>query len=279
MNPGRCRQEGSQATGTSGTVRMKAHIVLAHPEAKSFNGHLSGITQSALGAAGWQCTLSDLCAMDFDPREDARHYASRKDAGVFHPQTEQRFNTENHSTPPDVDAEAQRILDCDLLAIHFPLWWFGPPAILKGWMDRVFVYGRMYRSTMRYDTGICAGKRMIACVTTGASEDNCAYNGREGDTRLHLWPILYPFRYLGFDVLVPEIMHGVGSTAFMEGREGGLSALDAYSNRWSEALAALPSRALVPYNRDSDFDDAKRLLPDAPVFSPFIRHNPDATPQ
>ena len=44
------------------------------------------------------------------------------------------------------------------------------PAILKGWMDRVFVYGRMYRSTMRYDTGICSGKKMIACVTTGASE-------------------------------------------------------------------------------------------------------------
>ena len=32
------------------------------------------------------------------------------------------------------------------------------PAILKGWMDRIFVYGRMYRSVMRYDKGICAGK-------------------------------------------------------------------------------------------------------------------------
>lgn len=71
---------------------------------------------------------------------------------MFHPQTEQRFNAENKTTPAEVEAEAQRLLDCELLVIHFPLWWFGPPAILKGWMDRVFVYGRMYRSTMRYDT-------------------------------------------------------------------------------------------------------------------------------
>jgi NAD(P)H dehydrogenase (quinone) len=258
---------------------MKAHIVLAHPEARSFNGHLSGISQSVLGSAGWQTTLSDLYAMDFDPREGAHHYNSRTDADVFHAQSEQRFNANNQTTPPDVDAEAQRLLDCDLLVVHFPLWWLGPPAILKGWMDRVFVYGRMYRSVMRYDTGICSGKKMIACVTTGASEDNCAHNGREGDTRLHLWPILYPFRYLGFDVLQPEILHGVGGTAFMEGREGGLSTLDAYSNRWTEALEQLSSRPLVHYNRDHDFDETKRLLSDAPVYSPFVRHKQDPNPQ
>jgi NAD(P)H dehydrogenase (quinone) len=254
---------------------VKAHIVLAHPEATSFNGHLAGISQSVLATAGYQSTLCDLYSMDFDPRESAQHYQVRKDAEVFHPQTEQRFNAENHTTPEDVEAEVERLLGCDLLVVHFPLWWFGPPAILKGWMDRVFVYGRVYRSTMRYDTGICAGKKMIACVTTGANADNCAYNGREGDTRLHLWPILYPFRYLGFDVLKPEILHGVGSTAFMEGREGGLSTLDAYSNRWTSALLEIASRPLVSYNKDSDFDERKRLLEDAPAYTPFIRHKPE----
>jgi len=257
---------------------MKAHIVLAHPEAKSFNGHLSGISQSVLRSAEWQHTMSDLYAMDFDPREGAHHYKSRQDAKAFHPQTEQRFNADNQTTPTDVNAEVQRLLECDLLILHFPLWWFGPPAILKGWMDRVFVYGRLYRSTMRYDTGICSGKKMIACVTTGASSDNCAYNGREGDTRLHLWPVLYPFRYLGFDVLQPEIFHGVGSAAFLEGREDGLSTLDTYADRWTTSLETLSSRSLVRYNRDDDFDETKRLLPDARAYSPFIRHKPDAMP-
>ena len=143
---------------------MKAHTVLAHPEPKSFNAHLSGISQRVLGAAGWQHTLSDLYAMDFDPRECPDHYRARKNTDAFHAQTEQRFNAENDTTPADVHAETERLLGCDLLVVHFPLWWFGMPAILKGWMDRVFVYGRMYRSAMRYDTGICSGKKMIACV-------------------------------------------------------------------------------------------------------------------
>ncbi len=251
---------------------MKAHIVLAHPETQSFNAQLSNTSQNVLEDAGWQTTLSDLYAMDFDPREGARHYPHRKDAEVFHTQTEQRFNADNDTLPPDVEAEVQQLLACDLLIVHFPLWWFGMPAILKGWMDRNFVYGRMYRSVMRYDNGICVGKKMIACVTTGASADNCAVNGREGDTRLHLWPILFPFRYLGFDVYEPEILHGVGGVAFIEGNEDGLSTIDAYTNRWAETLGSLSDRSLVPYNRDTEFDDQKRLLPDAPVYSPFIRH-------
>ena len=129
------------------------------------------------------------------------------------------------------------------------------------------------------DTGICAGKEMIACVTTGASEDSCSHSGREGDTRLHLWPILFSFRYLSFDVLEPEILHGVGGVAFMEGDESGLSTLDAYANRWAAVLETLSSRPLVQYNRDHDFDETKRLVSGAPVYSPFVRHRPDAIPQ
>jgi len=255
---------------------MHAHIVLAHPEKESFNAHLSSISQQVLDAAEWRTTLSDLYAMDFDPREGPQHYSSRKDAKVFHVQSEQRYNSDNRTLSPEVDSEIQHLLECDLLIVHFPLWWFGMPAILKGWMDRVFVYGRMYRSVMRYDKGICAGKKVIACVTTGASEESCSHNGREGDTQLHLWPILFPFRYLGFDVLQPEIFHGVGGVAFIEGNEGGLNTLEIYSNRWTEALETLSSRPAVQYNRDADFDESKKLVSGAPVYSPFVRHNRDS---
>ena len=209
--------------------------------------------------------------LDFDPREGAQHYPVRSDGSRFHVQTEQRFNAEAGELPAVVRSEMQHLLDCDLLVVHFPLWWFGMPAILKGWMDRLFVYGPMYRSSMRYDRGVCAGKRMIACVTTGADEASCSPSGREGDTRLHLWPILFPFRYLGFEVLEPEIYHGVGGVAFIEGQADGLSAMDAYCERWTTVLRTLPSRAAVPYNRDDDFDESKRLKPGAPVYSPFVR--------
>ena len=257
---------------------MKSHIVLAHPEKASFNGRLATISQRILDAGASLATLSDLYAMSFDPCEGPQHYQFRGNPDMFHTQTEQRFNAENKTTPPDVNAEVQRLLDCDLLVVHFPLWWFGPPAILKGWMDRVFVYGHMYRSAMRYDTGVCSGKKMIACVTTGANEDACAHNGREGDTRLHLWPILYSFRYLGFDVVEPEVFHGVGGVGFMEGEEDGLSTLEAYSERWAGVLETLSTRPLVKYNRDHEFDKTKRLVSSAPVYSPFIRHMPVGVP-
>ena len=123
---------------------MKAQIVLAHPEGKSFNGQLSAITEKVLGDAGWETTKSDLYAMDFNPCEGPSHFQSRQDSKVFHAQSEQRFNADNDTLPADVEKEMQRLLECDLLVVHFPLWWFGVPAILKGWMDRVFVYGRKY---------------------------------------------------------------------------------------------------------------------------------------
>ena len=256
---------------------MHAHIVLAHPEKQSFNAHLSNISEESLRCAGWQTSLSDLYAMDFDPREGPRHYSNRKDRQVFHAQTEQRHSSENKTLAPEVESEIAHLVESNLLIVHFPLWWFGMPAILKGWMDRVFVYGRMYRSLIRYDKGVCTGKQVIACVTTGASEDSCSFNGREGDTQLHLWPILFPFRYLGFEVLQPEVFHGVGGVAFIEDNEEGLNTLEQYSNRWKSALDALSTRPAVPYNRDNEFDEAKRLIAEAPVFSPFIRHNRDAT--
>ena len=251
---------------------MKAHIVLAHPEPNSFNGQLAGLSRTRLSGAGYEGTVSDLYSMGFDAREGPQHFPDRKDGGRFHTQTEQRHSADEGMLPPEIDAEIERLLRCDLLVVHFPLWWFGPPAILKGWMDRTFVYGRVYRSAMRYDAGICRGKRMIACVTTGASADHCAHNGREGDTRLLVWPILFPFRYLGFDVLQPDIMHGVGGVAFMEGHEDGLGTMETMIRGWTRALEHIASRPAFQFNRDADFDDRGQLLPEARELSPFIRH-------
>ena len=218
---------------------MKAHIVLAHPESKSINGKLANISNLKLEEAGWGVSYSDLYAKGFDPCEGPMHYEDLSNSEQFHAQTEQRFHAENGTTPHDVAIERDNMLESDLLIVHFPMWWFGMPAILKGWIDRVFVYGSVYRGQMRYDTGICRGKKMLACITTGASRDSCSYNGREGDSRLHAWPMLFPFRYIGFDVLEPVIFHGVGGVASIESQEDGLSAIDRYINQWADALENL----------------------------------------
>jgi len=251
---------------------MKAHIVLAHPESKSFNGELASISNSKLKTAGWEVTYSDLYANNFDPREGPTHYTELSNNEQFHAQTEQRFNSTRNTTPQDVAAERDKLLGADLLVVHFPLWWFGMPAMLKGWIDRVFVYGSVYKSNTRFDTGVCQGKKMIACITAGASEDSCSFNGREGDSRLHAWPLLFPFRYIGFDVLEPAIFHGVGGVASIEQHENGMSDLDRYKKHWTDTLNSIDAQKAIPFNRDTDFDESKRLVPDAPVYSPFISH-------
>ena len=58
---------------------------------------------------------------------------------------------------------------------------------------------------------------MVACVTTGASADSCAANGKEGDTKMYLWPLLFPFRYIGFYVAEPLTLIDIGGVAFIAG--------------------------------------------------------------
>ncbi|MEM7196419.1 MAG: NAD(P)H-dependent oxidoreductase [Pseudomonadota bacterium] len=252
---------------------MKAHIVLAHPEAKSFNGHLARVTDATLDREGWARSFTDLYASEFDPCEGAPHYATRADKTYFHAQTEQRYHADNNTTPIDAAEERDKLLNCDLLVVHFPLWWFGMPAMLKGWIDRVFIYGSVYKSQMRYDNGICRGKKMIACITTGASTDSCGFNGREGDTHLFAWPMLFPYRYIGFDVLEPIVFHGIGGVASIEKHEDGFSDLDRYAEEWSNCLCDIESRNCIPYNSDDDFDRNKVLKPQSPSYSPFVSHS------
>ena len=252
---------------------MNALIVLAHPEPKSFNAHLAAAAEKELSRLGWAVQISNLYESDFDSCEGPCHFTSPQNQERFDAQTEQRHSWAQHTTPLDVQQEIDRILWADLVIFQFPLWWFGPPAMLKGWLDRVFVYGGLYTSAKRYDRGVCAGKKALFCVTAGASEAACSHNGKEGDTRLILWPNLFALRYVGFTVLEPFIIHAVRG-----GLTGGAAAAQNLRLSEKEAqykclLANLDTAPTVLFNTDSDWDEDGRLKPAAPVYSPFIRHH------
>ena len=74
----------------------------------------------------------------------------------------------------DVLAEQRKIRWADTLVFQFPLWWFGPPAILKGWFDRVLVQGfafglrRPDGRIARYGEGGLAGKRAMVITSAGS---------------------------------------------------------------------------------------------------------------
>ncbi len=76
----------------------------------------------------------------------------------------------------DVEAELSKLEQCDALIFNFPLWWFGMPAILKGWCDRVLAMGRIYGGPKLYEGGIGqATKRGLVIMTTGGGP--AVYNG------------------------------------------------------------------------------------------------------
>jgi NAD(P)H dehydrogenase (quinone) len=253
-------------------IQMKVLIVLAHPEPQSFNGSLARMAEETLVAGGASVQISDLYARRFNPDEHARHFAQRKNPMRFDAQTEQRFNHQHGTLPIDVTREIDGILWADFVMLQFPLWWFGMPAILKGWMDRVFAYGALYTGARRFHRGVCMKKRAMLSVTAGSSAQACMPDGQEGDTRLMLWPIHYALHYVGFAVLEPTLITGVrggysGDDAAVQDRD-----LDAQSKRHLQRLVNPDDIPVIPFNGENDWDERRKLKPDAPVYSPFIHH-------
>src|SRR5579863_2958402 len=254
---------------------MRAHIVLAHPEPRSFNAHLADEARATLGSLGWQTTATDLYGCGFDPCEGPAHYAERADASRFDAQREQRHAGDAGALPAFVAEELDRLDAADLLILQYPMWWHMPPAILKGWFDRVFAYGPAYTARRRFESGRFQAKLALLSVTVGTSRATYEHNGRSGDISLMLWPVEFTLAYVGYEILAPFVAYGV---------EGGLRYSDAgVVEARLQAIVAdlrgdlgrLDERPRVPFNRMADWGADGRIRPDSPVYSPYIRHRRD----
>lgn len=248
-------------------------IVLAHPDNRSFNGAWANTSAQAALALGHTVLESDLCALGFDAVENRLHYPEWNADRSFDPLKAQEEITDRKGLPADVQAEVEKLQQADHVIFHFPIWWFAPPAVLKGWFDRVLVHGDLHSIDQRFDRGKFKSKSVLFCVTTGASKAESAYNGKEGDVDMLLWPTAFTLRYLGFTIRKPEVVHGVHG--YHEGDdlinlESRLrSVLDAQKG----LIAALNSRAQIPFNKDTDFDETGKLRKECPSESYFIRHS------
>ncbi len=249
-------------------------IVLAHPDRRSFNGAWSDATEAAARAQGDTVLRSDLCQIGFDAVEQAAHYADWPEDTPFDPLKAQEGAAGSGTTPETVAAEIAKIRHADRIVLHFPLWWFAPPAILKGWFDRAFQHGALHDVDNRFDTGLFRGTRVLMCVTTGSQAEESAFNGKEGDVRLLLWPTAYTMRYLGFDVLEPVVVHGVHGYHRGDRKTELTQRLEATLQAQHEVIAGFDTHPLLPFNEDADFDDLGRLRSERPSYSPFIRHHP-----
>ncbi|MEO1198896.1 MAG: NAD(P)H-dependent oxidoreductase [Pseudomonadota bacterium] len=253
---------------------MQTTVILAHPEPASFNAELARIAKEQLGGSTGSSKLVDLYGMGFDPLERGGHFRNRQYPGRFDAQAEQRHAAETDTLPEDVAGQLKIIDDTDLLILQYPMWWYTPPAILKGWLDRVLVYGRAYTGRRRYDAGVFKGKRAMLSVTTGAPEATFSYNGRNGDIDLLLWPLNFTLHYVGFTVLEPCIWFGVEGGLKYSDESSAAQRLRGYFEGYKAALKSIDQRPSIPFSGWDDWDDDGRLKPGAVGHSPFMREQP-----
>ncbi|MBC7975802.1 MAG: NAD(P)H-dependent oxidoreductase [Myxococcales bacterium] len=195
---------------------MHVLIVYAHPEHRSLNGSLYAFMQAHLRRAGHDVEVSDLYAMRWKASLDADDFPHRASDDRFDPILASAKAYTDGTQPADVAAEQAKLLRADAVILQFPLWWFTMPAILKGWVDRVYAYGFAYgvgehsdqRWGERYGEGVMAGKRAMLVVTTGGWESHYGPRGINGPINDLLFPIHHGvLHYPGFDVLPPVVIY------------------------------------------------------------------------
>ncbi len=187
---------------------MKVFVVYWHPEPQSFNSAMFHTACEALTNAGNEVRSSDLYEMRFDPVSSRKNFKSVKDPDYLKLQLEETYATEVNGFSAVLDSEMGKLEWCDLMIWQFPMWCFGMPAVLKGWVDRVFARGRMYDKARRYETGVFHGKRALLSLTTGGKEEIYRKGGANGDIHAILRPIHRGnLQFFGFDVLAPQVVY------------------------------------------------------------------------
>ncbi|MFR9673611.1 NAD(P)H-dependent oxidoreductase [Streptomyces sp. TR06-5] len=234
---------------------MKVLWIYAHPEQRSLNGTLREAGRNALAADGHGLRESDLYAMGFKPVVDAADFQRPDDGRLVVGAAQERAYAAGELAD-DIRLEQEKIAWADTLVLQFPLWWFGPPAILKGWFDRVLVQGFAFGvrdergRTRRYGDGGLAGRRALVVTTVGARPAGFGPRGIHGAVEEVLWPVLHgTFWYTGMAALQPHVVHGADRATQAEAA--------AQADRLARRLKGLPQEAPLAYRPEAgpDYDE------------------------
>ncbi|GGA75271.1 ribosyldihydronicotinamide dehydrogenase [Pseudoclavibacter endophyticus] len=167
----------------------------AHPRPDSLNGRI--FREGVDTLAGQRNVLtSDLYAQGFDPvlRESDLGQLSGTH-GNFAELLGDAYTQGQLAL--DVRAEQRKVAEAELLIIQFPLWWYGMPAILKGWIDRVltagFAFGDLDETGLprRYGDGGLVGRKALIIVTAGEDGRSLGSRGISGDLDTLLFPLTH----------------------------------------------------------------------------------------
>jgi NAD(P)H dehydrogenase (quinone) len=130
---------------------MNHVIVYAHPNPSSFNHAIVDALRQSLQDQGASVVMRDLYALGFNPVLTGGDL-SQIVAG---------------NTPKDIAEEQKHISWADVVSFIYPLWWTGMPAIMKGYIDRVFTFGFAYTANESGIVKLLSGKKAIIISTQG----------------------------------------------------------------------------------------------------------------
>ncbi|MDD4005505.1 MAG: NAD(P)H-dependent oxidoreductase [Elusimicrobiaceae bacterium] len=140
---------------------MKYLIIYAHPNPKSFCAAVRDTHIAALAQAGNETELLDLYAENFKAALDSADFSA--------------FAA--NTLPDDIKTAQAKIARADMITLIYPIWWMSFPAILKGFIDRVFLKGFAYDYTPQGPRGLLSGKQIIIFNTAGGSKNEYEKSG------------------------------------------------------------------------------------------------------
>ncbi len=176
---------------------MHALIVVAHPERHSLSHAIAAEVAAgvSLSEGGHSCETADLASEGFDPRFTAGDIAvHRREA----------------APPADILAEQARIDRADALVLVYPVYWWSLPALMKGWIDRVFANGWAY--DYGPETGLVKRLQRLPVhllAVGGADMRTYARHGYFGAMRTQIERGI--FDYCGASVVTSELMLDTGT--------------------------------------------------------------------
>ena len=193
---------------------MKVLLVHAHPERTSVTRPLAETAAGVLHAQGHEVMESDLYAMGWKAVFDGADFPRRVNPDRLSFIDESGYAFANACQTADVEEEQRKIVAADAVILLFPLWWFSMPAILKGWIDRVWAFGLAYGyqgagNAYRYGEGGFAGKRALLAVTVGGPEKDYSPRGINGPLEQLLFPVTHGTLFFpGMQVLPTFSVYG-----------------------------------------------------------------------
>jgi NAD(P)H dehydrogenase (quinone) len=161
---------------------MKHLIVFAHPNHESLNSQLKQTLLEHLQGQGHEVQIRDLYQLNFDPVLSLADMQGQRVGQVS----------------ADVALEQEFISWADFITFMHPIWWTGLPAILKGYIDRVFSYGFAYRYDQGVQKGLLTGKQVVIINTHGKSQ--AEYQEIGMDKALALTSDTGIYTYCGMDI-------------------------------------------------------------------------------